>query len=167
MALDGWSNISNDPIVGISIIDAEGNYALTNSVDTSGNSHTADYLQSLAEMEISKCQAEFKVTIGSFVTDNTGNVAKMRRQLADETEIIQYGCNAHILNLFSKDVQVKNVQANVIKIIKYFCNTHLPRAWYKRLGGRHLALPSEVRWNTIHKSVASFLKNRGVIIQVC
>lgn len=69
---------------------------------------TSGYLQSLAKNEIKKCENDFNVRVGAFVTDNTGNVTKMRRELQqdDEVDIIQYGCSAHLLNLLAKDVAV-------------------------------------------------------------
>jgi len=169
MALDGWSNVHQDPIVGISISDSVGNFAMTNSIDTSGHRHDAEYLKTIADAELRKCETEYNVRVGAFVTDNTGNVAKLRRELTlnPDTDIIQYGCTAHILNLLSKDVNISYVSAFVIKIIKYFKHTHLPKFWYKRAGGKRLVIPIEVRWNTIHDTIASFLANRGVLIQVC
>jgi hypothetical protein len=48
MALDGWSNVHNEPIVCCSIVGSSGKYALVDTIDTSGNSHDADYLTKLA-----------------------------------------------------------------------------------------------------------------------
>lgn len=169
MGLDGWSNVRNEPIVCFTIVNANGKSALVSTVDTSGNSHTAEYLQELAMEEIKKCEKEFKVRIGAFVTDNTGNVTKMRRQLADneDMDIIQFGCNAHILNLLAKDVKIEGVSGPIVQVIKYFRNTHLPAAWYKSMKGTKLVLPCEVRWNTMSKAIESFLKNRGILVQIC
>ena len=70
-------------------MDSDGHHALINSIDTSRNSHTSEYLQTLAEAELKKYTSEYHVTVGSFETDNTGNVAKMRRELAaNDNEII-------------------------------------------------------------------------------
>ena len=45
MALDGWSNIHNEPVVCVSVTTTDGKNYLTETVDTSGEKHTAEYLQ--------------------------------------------------------------------------------------------------------------------------
>lgn len=59
----------------------------------------------------------------------------MRKNLQDNQNlsILQYVCNAHILNLLSKDVFLPQIGGRVIKIIKYFRNTHLASSWFKKL----------------------------------
>jgi len=133
LALDGWSNVHNEPIICFNIIKGDGRTALVQTIDTSGNPHTSDYLQKLTSEEIKRCESEFKVMIGSVVTDNAGNVTKMRRELQkeDDLDIIQYGCNAHILHLLSQDLKLSGVIQPVVKIIKYFRNHHMPAAWFK------------------------------------
>jgi len=108
-------------------------------------------LTSVAVKAINNCEKNFKVKVCSFVTDNTGNVKLMRKNLEEleELNIIQYGCNAHILNLLSHDLEIPNVQANILKIIKYFKNKHLPPAWYKKANGKKLISRVEVRWSTV------------------
>jgi len=56
------------------------------------------------------------------------NVTKMRKQLAESTEldVICYGCEAHILNLLAKDLEIANIKNNILRIMEYFRNTHLP-----------------------------------------
>ena len=105
----------------------------------------------------------------SFVTDNTGNVSVLGRNLQnnEQVNVIQYGCSAHILNLLAKDVTLANVQKHVLKIVKHFRNTRLAAAWYKAEGGSMLVVPTEVRWNTISNCIRSYLQNRGKIVTVC
>ena len=52
MALDGWSNIHNEPIVCATITTAEGEVYITDTIDTSGNSHTAEYLAGITKTAI-------------------------------------------------------------------------------------------------------------------
>ncbi|KAB0803242.1 hypothetical protein PPYR_00212 [Photinus pyralis] len=106
MVLDGWSNIHNEPIVCCSVVTQNGESVLVETVDTSGNAHTADYLKEVATESIKKAEERFGVKVRSFVTDNTGNVKKMRSEMAkDNDEILQYGCSAHLLNLLAHDIQ--------------------------------------------------------------
>ena len=49
------------------------------TIDTSGYAQTSDYLTLLAENSIKTCEDKFKCLVGSAVTDNAANMAKMRR----------------------------------------------------------------------------------------
>ena len=44
MAIDGWSNIHNEPIICSSITDLSGKTIISETIDTSGNAHNAEYL---------------------------------------------------------------------------------------------------------------------------
>lgn len=122
MALDGWSNIRNEPIVCVSVTSTEndGSVYLIDTIDTSSNSHTSDYLLTLAIDSIKKCQS-FGCSVRSFVTDNAANMAKMRRQLMQLEDdqigdVITYGCSAHLINLFAKDIEQAEIKTNVKKL---------------------------------------------------
>lgn len=169
MALDGWSNIHNEPIVCCSMTTGEGDCVLVDTVDTSGNSHSAEYLTTVAMQSIKKTEEDFGVKVRSFVTDNTGNVTKMRRELEmqEDTDIIQYGCSAHLLNLLAGDVEIKGVTKHIMKVVKYFRNKHLPAAWYKEAKGKKLIMPIVVRWNSFRDTIRSFVENRGILVQIC
>ena len=58
--LDGWSNVTNDPIVGISFI-ASGESYLVNTIDTSGESHTSAYLVSLLTDQVRECKTDWEL----------------------------------------------------------------------------------------------------------
>lgn len=169
MCLDGWSNVHMEPIVCSSAVLQTGVTYLIDSFDTSGSSHTAEYLAELATKSIQNCKSTFGADVRSFVTDNAANVKKMRELLAksEDINVITYGCSAHLFNLLSGDVEIRGVKENLVSVIKYFRNKQLPAAWYKNAGGTMLVLPQEVRWNTLSDSIRAYLKNRGILVQVC
>lgn len=168
MALDGWSNIHNEPIVCVSVTTPDGDSFLTETVDTSGHPHTAEYMQEIATTAIKSVEQQFCCSVTSFVTDNAANMKKMRKQLeADSDCVVSYGCSAHYMNLLAKDVEIKGVKEHVVHVMKYFRNCHLPGAWYKAAGGKKLALPQEVRWNTVADCLQSYLDNWSVLLRVC
>ena len=80
LSLDGWTNVNNEPIVCIACT-CKGNTLLISTIDTSGNFQTAEYLERLVQetVELNTLKYGFKVV--AFVTDNTGNVTKLRRNL--------------------------------------------------------------------------------------
>ncbi|XP_073402221.1 uncharacterized protein [Dendrobates tinctorius] len=84
LSIDGWSNVHNDPIVCACITTEEGKVFLAQTTDTSGNAHTAEYLQEVAVKAITTCEQKFKCLVRSLVTDNAANVSKMRRDLEEQ-----------------------------------------------------------------------------------
>ena len=71
MILDGSSNIKFEPIIWCSISNDLGHNILVETIDSSGNAHTGDYLTSVAVKAINNCEKNFKVKVRSFVTNNT------------------------------------------------------------------------------------------------
>jgi hypothetical protein len=74
--------------------------SLLETIDTKDNSHTSEYLLSLTETAIKKCES-FGCIIGSVVKDNAANMNKMKEELAtcediSSQDILTYGCSAHI-----------------------------------------------------------------------
>ena len=170
LSLDGWSNISNDPIVCSSLTTSEGLTVLADTVDTSGHSHTGEYLAELADTAITKAEEKFDVKVGSCVTDNAGNVRKMREELEiKRPNIITYGCSAHVLNLLSLDFQKQalNVKEHVIQICKFFKNNHFAAAQMKSSNAKKMVLPQDVRWNSLADCLESFIKNWPVLVRIC
>ncbi|XP_073216368.1 uncharacterized protein [Lepidochelys kempii] len=55
LSLDGWSNVHNDPVVPACVTTEEGNVFLTETIDTAGNVHRAEYLQEVAVKAITNC----------------------------------------------------------------------------------------------------------------
>ena len=82
LALDGWSSLANDPVVGVSITTSVGTF-LVNTVDTSSESHTSTYLVELLKMEKEKCETEWGVKIKSVVTDSASNMKSTREAVSD------------------------------------------------------------------------------------
>ena len=169
MSLDEWSNVHNEPIVCVSVISETGQSFMTGTVDTSGYSHTSEYLQDVASKAVRTTKEQFACKVGGFVTDNAANMLKMRNNLADDSEsnIVSYGCSAHYLNLLVKDVKVSEVKEHIVQIIKFFRNCHLPAAWYRVAGGKMLVLPLDVCWNTLSDCLKSYLDNWSILLKVC
>lgn len=172
LALDGWSNVHHDSIVCVCVTDiSDGIVHLVDTIDTQDNSHTWDYLLSLAISSIQYCKS-LGCVVGSLVTDNAANMHKMRSSLAIHDDIslnniITYGCSAHLLNLLAKDIEVKGVKSYIKKIIKYFKYSHFFNAKLKMAGGKKLVLPQDVRWNTMADSIESYLENWSSIHKIC
>lgn len=171
MSMDGWSNIHNEPLICCSIVTTNGDSILVDCVDTGVERHTANNLKDLAVNAIKIAHEDFHVTVGSFVTDNAANVQKMCLDLANDFDIIQYGCSAHMLNLLAQNLEIPEASNAIIRVIKYFRNKHLPAALFKQAQGKKLVMPQEVRWNTMSDALKLYLENRGILsgilVQIC
>ncbi|CAI6351030.1 unnamed protein product [Macrosiphum euphorbiae] len=178
LAMDGWSNIHNEPIICISCYSPTDDVVcLIDTIETQENSHTSQYLLKIIIESVKKCK-EIGCDVRSVVTDNAANMSKMRQELSNSElndgstssgyfDILTYGCSAHILNLLAHDVNEKSIKDNVKEIVKYFKYHHLPAAKYKALGGKALILPIDVRWNTLYDCLKSYIDNWHIIYQVC
>ena len=69
----------------VSVTTDKGETFLTETIDTSGHSHTSEYFVVIAVSDISSCEENFKCQVHSVVTDNAANMAKMRRDLINIT----------------------------------------------------------------------------------
>ena len=145
--MDGWSNINNDPIVAASIQYGDKVYVV-DSVDTSGLAHTGENLANLCDQLIEKAQETFRVLITAVVTDNAGNMIRIRKLVSAGRDIVQYGCSAHQLNLLAKDLGPTRVTKSIVEIAKFFRNTHLPKSWLKDEGAKKPPMPCTVRWSS-------------------
>ena len=101
---------------------------MIDTVDTSGEPHTTEYLTKLSLKAIEMAETTYGVKVGSIVTDNPANKASMRRQLLQDCEsiVVAYGCQAHLVNLLAKDIhkEQKTNTEYIICVLKYFCNVH-------------------------------------------
>ena len=77
LAMDGWSTITNEPVIGVCIISSYGSF-LVDTADTTGAKHTGNFLTQYFEKHKKKCEEEWGVKITSVVTDNASNMVCMR-----------------------------------------------------------------------------------------
>jgi hypothetical protein len=167
LAIDGWSNINNDPVIGIAIA-AVGKSYLVDTVDTTGQSHTADYLLQVTKDSISKAENDFGIHIGSVVTDGASNMVSMRNQLSQDRAVFTYGCQPHQINLLSKDIQKHNsvVTEKILAVVKYFRNVQAATAMLKDRNLPKPPLPAETRWNTLKDTLEYYDKNWSQLLEV-
>ena len=114
LGVDGWSNINNDAIIAFTVQKGSKIYI----VHSEDNRHNADYMAELVAKKVLEIEDKFKCKISGLVTDNAGNVSKMRRIVGSKYEtIIEYGCNAHQLNLLAKDLYPKDLVNKIIRCL--------------------------------------------------
>ena len=169
LSFDGWSNIHKEPVVCVVATTSNGDAYLIDSVTTGSESHTAENLKFVAEQALNKGINEYEFQVVGFVTDNTGNVSKLRRTLAsgESLEDVQMlGCGAHVLNLLEKDFKSKDISNKILQVCKFFRNHHQPAAWLKEKSSKVLVLPSEVRWNSMYDCLSIYLELWPVLMQI-
>ncbi len=79
VCLDGWSNIHYEPIICVTVTTSNSHISLVDTVDTSGQLHTADYLEELSKSAIQECKEELDCHVDSVETDSAPNVNKLRK----------------------------------------------------------------------------------------
>lgn len=109
------------------------------------------------------------------MTDNAHNVRGMASNLSTHAEenkstLLTYGCASHMLNLLAHDISrlpnFQTIQQHVVQINKFFRNHQLIKAKYEENGGSALAVPVDVRWNSVCDTLKSYLLNWGVLVNV-
>lgn len=110
VSIDGWSNITNNPVIGVSFGIIGMKSMFLRAIDTTNMPHTSDQLFLWAKEAILTAEQEFNVNVVAVVTDGANNMVKMRNDLAlnliqDKGQtLFVYGCQAHLLNLISKEL---------------------------------------------------------------
>ena len=72
MAIDGWSNISNVPVMEIAIA-AVGKLYLVDTKDITRWQHTADYSTEITKQATENTEARYRAHVGSVTTDGAAN----------------------------------------------------------------------------------------------
>jgi hypothetical protein len=160
-----------EPIICVTATTEDGHVYLTDPIDTSGHPHTSEYLKEFAMSSVKKVESEFGCQVGSIVTDNAANVAKMRRNLESRSDIdvVSYGCSAHLLNLLAQDLEIDNVKEHIVHVVKYFRNNHFALAEYRASGSqscsstRH-SLEHDVRLPPL---LQVYIANWSVLLKIC
>ena len=161
VALDGWTSASAEPVLGVSVSFDNTTY-LMDTIDTSGAAHTAAYVSEVCLAAVSKVEESLNIKVAAYVTDNASNM-KAARDIVEtkRPEILCYGCQAHQLNLLSKDLYKgapkEKIIDKVIGVLKWFRVTHKLLAKLRERGVPAPPLPTVTRWNSI-RTAPSTLK---------
>lgn len=174
MSIDGWSNIHSNSTICMSIYNIEEqNLHLDETIDTTGQPHTTQYLCDLAAKFICKCDIHnCKVT--SLVINSEVNMDEMREALAkhpdlEGRDILTYRCSSHILNLLSKDLQIPDITGHLKTIIKYFKNNNFSETKYSNIiaDRKTVNVPLEIKSNKLADKLVSYIENWHITAKVC
>lgn len=140
LAVDGWSTVQRDPVLGISLTIGQKTY-LINTIDTTGMAtwphlpfilllfpltgvpHTAENQAVIVVKEIERAEEEFGVKVVSVGTDNASNMVKMRDLVKVQKPSCRYqGCQSHWMQLVLKDISDQPVLGKVMEILKFLQN---------------------------------------------
>ena len=86
MGIDGWSMVTSDPVVGLSIT-VEGRCYLVNTLDTTGQSYTAEYLSGLAQYY--NVETNFD---GKMIRCVSKNASNMENAIRDSRQWTKMSC---------------------------------------------------------------------------
>ncbi|CAH1769632.1 9119_t:CDS:2, partial [Entrophospora sp. SA101] len=176
VALDGWSNVVNEKILGVILITNEGETLVWNAYDISGErSRTQEVLQHIT-LIFEDLQSK-NIMINAVVTDSAAEYAAARRQLhVQHTDKVFIPCFAHQVNLcigeiFKESYRMKLVAKDAVAIASYFNNVN-HAYWIKRLRDEQMDLyrntyglvsPNDTRWNSNYDCYVSLLRSKGAL----
>ena len=116
LTLDGWSNPMNVGLIGVAI-----NEHFVGLIERRLERHTADTLQEVASQSVKDVEATYHCKVGAVCTDGAANVALARKRLGQCAHLLEYHCQAHLLNLVMADLMKDAGRDRVIKM----CSTVL------------------------------------------
>ena len=117
---DGWSSVTNDPIIVHSAHDGQKTTLLC-IIYAGSNKKTAEYCTELLHNAIKDLKKTCNNEVFAVVTDNEHKMNKMK-ELIKETypRLLIYDCSAQYLNLLKKEVTHPYIIKHVIEVQKYF-----------------------------------------------
>lgn len=128
LSFDGWSNVHNVPIICACINTLKGDVYLVDTIDTSGNPHTGEYLSNIILKTINKIETKFSCIVGSIVSDGAANMNLMRKMInnsskssEEQNDITEKHGNKE---LSSTHEASENIDIDKI-LITYHCSAHL------------------------------------------
>lgn len=168
IALDGWTNIRNEPIVNIILYTPTPYFY--DFIETKQNKHTAEYLFQEVCKIIDKIGSDKIMLI---ITDNATNMVKCGKMLETKYPHVKWaGCLAHTLHLIVGDIlknqQVTKLFSDIIDIIKCIQRSHILSADFKSTAQnkgvtKSLKLPVKTRWGSHLNCVQSLLECKSVL----
>ena len=168
MIIDGWSTKMMEPVIGVAI-NVVGKGYLFDTLDTTGQPHTSDYLIDLCKNHIAKIENEWGVRVSSVVTDNASNMAGFRRMIKDPSALLHtYGCQAHHMNLLAKEIgsKMKVPIEKIVKVVKHLRNHHAESALLRQHELPRPPLPVETRWNSLTDTLKYFVDHWSTLVVV-
>ena len=104
LAIVGWSTMTCQPVICVCILVLGKGY-LIETIDTTGDPRTAEFLVDLLKLKIEH-EKTWNVKVSSVVTDRTANMSAMRTIIKSRNPALHvYGCHAYIANLLAKDIR--------------------------------------------------------------
>ena len=171
---DGWSNISNEPI--INFVASQPKPIFWKSFHTDLQSHPGEYIATEILRVIEEIKSECGKMVFGVVTDNASNMKKAWRLIeAKYPAIICYGCAAHGLNLIFCDMikleTCKNIAKRATVVIKEFRHKHMLVDMLKAMQKAEnvnctFMLPVNTRWASMVTSLESVEKNKVVLSKI-
>ena len=168
LQVDGWSNLSGDPVIGIAF-GFPGEVHLFKTVDTTGLPHTVENLENLILPAIDRLEESFSVRVVAVCTDGASNMAGLRDAIrAKKPQVSTYWCQAHVLNLLAQDLikMHKDVFDKVVMVLKFLKDHHNAHAALKEQGIPLPDLPCLTRWSTANASLEYFNKFWGRLTEI-
>ena len=168
LSQDGWSSVSNNPIIAHSVL-VNGKSFLLNLENAGSNTKTALYCYSLTEQTLEKIKDDYGKEVTAIVTDNENKMKRFRELVKENNpNILTYGCGAHYMNLLETEITDpdRHVLKHVIEVNKHFRNVHKSLGLLREKGGKMPQLINETRWTSQIACLESYLDNYNLYREI-
>lgn len=145
---DGWTTNQHEAVIAHSLY-VEGEVFFIDAIVTEEEKKdAANCLRRLTNC-MENTETKYGVTIVGCITDNCSTMELMKRRLVEQnSSILAYGCNSHLLNLVGKNKTPEDIKNKIVEVHKYFRNHDFAAASLKKLNGPRPPIPGDTRWNS-------------------
>lgn len=168
IAIDGWTNLRNEPILNVVIYTPEPYFY--DFIETKQNRHTAQYISEEICKVIDKIGSEKVLLV---ITDNASNMIRCGKILEEKYRNVKWtGCLAHTLNLLIGDIaknqSVEKLLSDAASIVKCIQSSHILTADFNATSklkniNKSLQLPVKTRWGSQLNCIQSLLDCKIVL----
>lgn len=153
--VDGWKNSSSNRKLVVTMVKPRGEpEILVDSFDFTDESGNAVNLKAKIHESCETAKEKLNLEIDSTCTDNEPAMRKAAR----ESNLVNYGCLAHIGDLMVNDVHDVRLEQSVKSVLVLFRKSNLQERLVKA-GGSHIILRGETRWKGEKEELECFVKN--------
>lgn len=163
LMIDGWKNTSNNTkTVTLVVKPMNGNEIFLKSYDFSTLSEDHENLLEVVRDGVTIAEQLYNIKVSSYVSDNAANMVKTGR----ESNLISYGCKAHVGNLYVNDVFDREIFSEVHEITVQFRNTKLQQI-IRNKGGNSIYLANDTRWKVVWSKIYILRSLSSIFLRVC
>lgn len=168
---DAWTSNAGNSLLAVVATIREGLSTLIDLVDISAESHSAEFLTTVANTSLRNSGIKLE-NINAIVSDEASNCKLARVLLVDELDchVVEYRCMAHVFNLIgalmSKSEHIKPTLENLVKLVNYIGKNKVLVSHLREDGATKVVRAVPTRWYSTCSTINSILKMKPYLLRV-